>query len=51
MENPTHSSREKNLVLYLIKQSQVNSKCDELELSKGKRGHFLYRVLSQYIVY
>ena len=26
MENPTHSSREKNLVLYLIKQSQVNSK-------------------------
>ena len=42
MENPTGSSRETDLVLQL--KSLIKSKTDELEPSKEKRGHFLYRL-------
>ena len=35
METSTDSFREKNIMLQLIN-------CDELELAKEKRGHFLY---------
>ena len=39
--NRKHSFREKNVVLQLIKESQIKSKnCDELDLAKEKRGHF-----------
>ena len=40
MGNPTHSFRDRK------HEAQIKSKtdCDELELSKEKRGHFLYRL-------
>ena len=41
IENPTHSFREMKLVLSVIRESQIKGKTDELELLKGKRGHFL----------
>ena len=53
MENPTHSFREKKLVLQLIKESQIKSKTVmSLELAKEKRGNFFsICVLSQCIVH
>ena len=52
MENPTHSFREKKLVLQL-KESQIKSKTAmSLELTKEKRGNFFsICVLSQCIVH
>ena len=41
IENPTHSFREMKLVHSVIRESQIKGKTDELELAKGKRGHFL----------
>ena len=50
MENPTHSFREANFVLQLIKESQIKSKTVsyELELAKEKGGHFLYCFFSEF---
>ena len=44
MENPTYSFKETNLVLHLIKESQIKSKTvmswKEKRERKEKRGHF-----------
>ena len=37
MENSTHSFRETRLVLLIIKESQVRSKTDELQLAEEKK--------------
>ena len=37
MENSTHSFRETRLVLLIIKESQVKSKTDELQLAEEKK--------------
>ena len=51
MKNPTHGSRETNLVLQLIYESQIKSKTVELEPAKEKREHFLYRLFCRKIIF
>ena len=44
MENLTHSFRETNFVLQLIKESKIKSKTVMTWVAKEKRWHFLYRL-------
>ena len=44
METPTQSCRQKILLLQLIKNFQIKSETDELELVKEKSWHFLYHL-------
>ena len=51
MENPTYTSRETNLVLQLMKESQIENKPNELELVKEKKEFFehSYFVLRKFL--
>ena len=44
MESPTHSFSETNLVLQLIRESQIKSKTWWVRACGRKRGHFFYRL-------
>ena len=42
MENPAHSFGDVPCSLAHIRSTNQKQNCDELELAKEKRGHFLY---------
>ena len=44
MENPARSFRETTISFSSYKNGKLKQNCDELELPKEKRGHFLYRL-------